>query len=142
MQRRADPRLRLAQRRQVGGGDRLQARRFRLGAGALGDLAQVGVEALLGLEELRLALAPGDEPRQRLVAADVVGQGAIAVGLARLAFEAVDLGVDLLEDVLDPDEIVLCPLEPQFGLVAARMEAGDARPPLRGSGAAPAAWRR
>ena len=102
MQRRADARFLVAQRRQVGGGDRLQPRRLGLGAGALGDLAHVGFEPALGVGELRLALAPGDQPRQRLVAADVLRQIAIAVRLARLAFQAVDLRVDLLEDVLEP----------------------------------------
>ncbi len=126
VQRRADARFLVAQRRQVGGGDRLQPRRFGLGARALGDFAHVGFEAALGLGALRLALAPGDQPRQRLVAADVLRQIAIAMRLARLALEAVDLRVDLLEDVVDPEQIVLGPLQPQLGLVAARMQAGDA----------------
>ena len=126
MQRRADARFFVAQRRQVGGGDRLQPRRFRLGAGAFGDFAHVGLEPAFGVGALPLAIAPGDQPRQRLVAADVVRQVAVAMRLARLALEAVDLRVDLLEDVLDAHQIVLGPLEPQLGLVAARMQAGDA----------------
>ena len=44
VQRRAGARLLVAQRRQVGGGDRLQPRRLGLGAGALGDVAHVGFE--------------------------------------------------------------------------------------------------
>ena len=44
---------------------------------------------------------------------------AVAVRLARLALEAVDLGVDLLQHVLDADEIVVRGLEPELGFVAA-----------------------
>ena len=142
VQRRADPRFLVAQRRQIGGGDRLQPRRFGLGARALGDVAHVGVEPALGLDAMRLALAPGDQPRQRLVAADVLRQIAIAVRLARLALEAVDLRVDLLEDVVDPQQIVLCPLEPQSRPRGGANAGRRRRPPPRGSAAAPAAWRR
>jgi len=126
MQRRADARLLLAQRRQGRGGDRLQARGLALRAGALGDVAHVLVEPLLRPGELRLLFAPGDEARQRLLAADVLREIAIARRLAGLALEAVDLGVDLLEHVLEPQQIVLGALEPELGLVAARMQPGNA----------------
>ena len=46
MERRAAARLLLAQGRQIGGGERLQARGLALGAGALGDVEQVGIELL------------------------------------------------------------------------------------------------
>ena len=39
--------------------------------------------------------------RERLMAADVGGEIAVAARLARLPLEAVDLGVDLLQHVLD-----------------------------------------
>ena len=126
MQRRAAARLLLAQGGQVGGGQRLQARGLGLGAGALGDVEQVRVELLRRLGEGRLVLAPGDEMGERVVAADVGGEVAVAARLARLALEALDLDVDLLEDVLDPEQVVLRPLEPELRLVAARMEAGNA----------------
>ena len=127
MQGRAAPRLLLAQRRQGGSGDRLRPRGLALRAGALRHLDKAGVEALPRVGERRLVLAPGDELRQRLVAADSAGQLAIAVRLARLTLEAVDLGVDLLQDVLEAGEIVLGALEPELGLVPARVEARDAR---------------
>ena len=127
MQGRAAPRLLLAQGRQGGGGERLQARGLGLRARALGDFEEVGVEPPARLGERRLMLAPGDEARERLVAADRAGELAVAVRLARLTLEAVDLGVDLLQHVLDAGEIVLGALQPELGFVAARVEAGDAR---------------
>ncbi len=127
MQRRATPRLLLAQRRQGGGGDRLRPRGLALRAGALRHLDEAGVEAPARFGERRLMLAPGDELRQRFVAADRAGKFAVAVRLPRLTLEAVDLGVDLLQDVLEAGEIVLGALEPEFGFVPARVEAGDAR---------------
>ena len=107
MEGRAAPRLLLAQLRQGGGGERLQARGLSLSPGALGDFDQVGVEPPARLGERRLVLAPGDQAGERLVAADGAGEVAVAVRLARLALEAVDLGVDLLQHVLDTDEIVV-----------------------------------
>ena len=127
MQGRAAARLLVAQGRQGGGGERLQARGLGLRARPLRDLDEVGVEPPARVGERRLMLAPGDEARQRLVTADRAGEFAIAVRLARLALEAVDLGVDLLEHVLDPGEIVLGALQPKLRFVAARVEAGDSR---------------
>ena len=97
-----------------------------MSAGALGDFDQVGVEPPARLGERRLVVAPGDEAGERLLATDAGGEIAVAVRLARLALEAVDLGVDLLQHILDPDEIVVRPFQPELGFVAARVEAGDA----------------
>ena len=126
VQRRAAARLLFAQRRKIGGGDRLQARGFALRPGALGDVEQVRVEPAARLGELGLVLAPGDEMGERLVAADVGGEIAVAARLARLALEAVDLEVELLQHVLDPQKIVLRPFQPELRLVAARVQAGNA----------------
>ena len=127
MQGRAATRFLLAQGRQGRGGERLQARGLGLRARALSDFEEVGVEPPARLGERRLMFAPGDEARERLVAADRAGEFAVAVRLARLPLEAVDLGVDLLQHILDADEIVLGALQPKLGFVAARVEAGDAR---------------
>ena len=126
MQGGAAARFLLAQGRQSGGGERLQPRGFALRARALGDFEEVGVEPPARLGERRLMFAPRDEPRQRLVAADRASELAVAVRLARLTLEAVDLGVDLLQHILDADEIVFGALQPKLGFVASRMEAGDA----------------
>ena len=98
-----------------------------MGARALGDLEKVGVEPPARLGKLSLVLAPGDEMGQRLMAADVRGEIAVAARLAGLPLEAVDLDVDLLQHVLDAQKIVLGALEPQLRLVAARVKTGDAR---------------
>ena len=62
------------------------------------------------LGEGRLVLPPGDEMGERVVAADVGGEIAVAARLARLALQALDLDVDLLQDVLDPQRG--CPPRP------------------------------
>ena len=123
---RAAPGLLLAQGWQGGGRQRLQARGLSLSAGALSDFDQVGVEPPARLGERRLVVAPGDETGERLLAADGRGELAVAVRLAGLTLEAVDLGVDLLQHILDAGEIVVRPFQPKLGFVAARMEAGDA----------------
>ena len=84
---------------------------------ALGDLEEVRVEPPARVGEGRLVFAPGDEARERFLTADCSGEFAVAVRLARLALEAVDLGVDLLEHILDAGEIVLGALQPKLGLV-------------------------
>ncbi len=123
---RAAARLLLAQRGKIGGGERLQSRRLALGAGALGDVEQIGIELLPGLGEGGLVLPPRDEVGERLVAADVGGEIPVTARLAGLAFQALDLDVDLLQDVLDPQEVVLGPFQAKLRLVAARMQAGNA----------------
>ena len=78
MQRRPALRLFVAQARQSGGGDRLPRGGLGLRRGALGDCEQVGVELAARLGEGGLVLAPGDKKSQRLVAADVGGDIAVA----------------------------------------------------------------
>ena len=140
MQRRAASRLLLAQGRQGGGGERLQARRLGLRARALGDLEQVRVKPPARLGECHLMLAPGDEPPERLVAADRGGEIAVAVRLTRLTLEAVDLGVDLLQHVLDAQRD--CPRRPSASApLRGGASGGRKHPrPLRGSAGAPEAW--
>ena len=127
MQGRAATRFLLAQGRQSHGGERLQARGLGLRARALSDFEEVGVEPPARLGERRLMFAPGDEARQRLVTADRASEFAVTVRLARLLLEAVDLGVDLLQHIVDADEIVLGALQPKLGFVPPRVEAGDPR---------------
>ena len=63
---------------------------------------------------------------ERLVAADVGGEIAVAARLARLALQAVDLDVELLQHVVDAQQIVLRAFQPELRLVAARVEARNA----------------
>ena len=126
VQRGAAAGLLFAQGRQAGGGERLLARRLGLRAGALGDLDQVRVELAARLGELALVLAPGDQMRQRLVAADVGGEIAVAARLARLPLQALDLRVDLRQHVFEAKEIVLRPFQPELSLVAAGVQSRNA----------------
>ena len=71
----------------------------------------------------------GDEAQvieHRLGLAHLGGDRAIADRLPRLPFQGVDLGGELANHVFQPLEIVLGGAQPQFGLVAARMQAGNA----------------
>ena len=59
--------------------------------------------------------------------ADITGNVAVAVGLARLALEAFQLGFQLPDDVVEAFQIGFRGPQPQFRLMATRMQAGDAR---------------
>ena len=63
---------------------------------------------------------------RRLRLAHLRGHGAIADRLARLLLQPVDLGGELADHVLEPQQIGFRRLQPQFRLVPARMQAGDA----------------
>ena len=63
---------------------------------------------------------------RRLRLAHLRGHGAIADRLARLLLQPVDLGGELADHVLDPQQVGFRRLQPQFRLMPARMQAGDA----------------
>ena len=95
-------------------------------AGARGDDAYGLVLGALGLSDFGLRADPAQMEQQRLGAAHLSGNVAIAHCLPRLGFERSDLRGQLADDVLDPRQIVLGGLEPQLRLVAARVQAGNA----------------
>ena len=64
--------------------------------------------------------------QQRLGAAHLAGNIAIAHRLPRLGLERRDLGGKLADDVFEPRQILLGGLEPQLRFVAARMQPGNA----------------
>ena len=74
--------------------------------------------------------------QQRLGAPDLLAEPAIALRLARLLLQRLELRLDRRDDVVEPREIVLGGVELQLGLVAARMQPGGAgglveqKPPL------------
>ncbi len=76
----------------------------------------------------RLSLdgAPAGMEQQCLGAADMLAEAAIALRLARLLLQRLELRLDRRDDVVEPQQIVFGSLEPQFGLVAARMKPGGA----------------
>ena len=144
MQRGAGLGLLLAQRRQLMRGDRLLARRSRLLQRAPRDAFGVLLRVLRSAcSNCPLAVAIIDQRRQRLVLTDLRGDLAIAPGLARLPLADCRSALSICFSTSSSRvEIVLGPLEAQFGLVAARMQAGDARRLFEDAAAAPAAWRR
>ena len=89
-------------------------RRQRTGMGALGLVQGLGRSL------------PGPKQQQRFYFADIGGDIAIARRLPRLPFQTVDLFVDLVEHIVDAPDIFLGRLQPQFGLVAARMQTRNA----------------
>ncbi len=125
MQGRAGARLGVAQGRQIGGGHRLRRGGLGLQAGALGDVAGQRRKGALGLEESRVGRSPGDELGQRLIAADFGAEALVAQALARLTAQRFNLGIDLAHHVFDAGEVLFRRFQPQFGLVPARVQAGD-----------------
>ena len=118
--------LGLAQARQFGGADRLDARGFRLLAGALGHLADGEVVGVGGFRHVGIGLHPAQMKQHRLGLAHLGRDFAVADRLARLLLQAVDLPGELADHVLDAGEVGFGGLQPQFGLVAAGVKAGDA----------------
>ena len=80
----------------------------------------------LRLRLLRLGQRPAQMQQRRLGLADVGRQVLEARGLARLALQAFDLAFELADDVVEPFEVLLGGAQPQLGLVAAGVQAGNA----------------
>ena len=127
MQRRAGLDLGIAQVGQRVRGDRLMARRLALRAGAFDHRRRRRRERGAGLFDLSRGLLVVDQHGERLGAADLGLHLAVALRLPGLATQPVALGGDLGDHVVDAGEVVLGALQPQLGLVAARVQAGDAR---------------
>ena len=85
------------------------------------------IERRLRLELGFARLRPADVEQHGVAGANVGRQHLEAVGLAGLALQAFDLRFKLGGDVVKPLEIGLGGAQSQFRLVAARMQAGNAR---------------
>ena len=79
-----------------------------------------------GLRYVGLGFDPAQVKQHGLGFADLGCDFAIADRLTRLLLQAVDLSGQLPDHVLDAGEVGFGGLQPQFGLVAAGMKAGDA----------------
>ena len=75
---------------------------------------------------LSFGRAPAGVEQQRFGAPDVLAEPTIALRLACLFPQGLELGLDRRDHVVEPQQIVFGSLEPQFGLVAARMQPGGA----------------
>ena len=77
---------------------------------------------MLGLRQIGIGGNPAQMKKRRLGFANLLGHGAVANRLARLALESVDLGGELIDHLFEPREVVLrCP-QPQLRFVPARMQ--------------------
>ena len=126
LQRGGSGRLVVAQRRQRrcglglrGGGEADQARQVGdLGLGLLQPLRRIG-QIALGIRQLQRQHGGFRAP-------DVVGEIAIAAGLAGLALQPLVLLFERDQHVLHAREVLLGGTQTQFGLVTAGVETGDA----------------
>jgi hypothetical protein len=92
----------------------------------IGDLGLRLLQPLAGLIELTLGVGELQRQHGRFGAADMVGEVAIAAGLARLALQALVLLFESHQHVLHAREVRLGGAQPELGLMAAGIEAGDA----------------
>ena len=118
--------FRVAQRRQLGGADRLDARGLGLLAGTLRHLANGEVMGMGGIVDVGVGLDPAQVVQRRLGLAHLGGDFAVADRLPRLFLQAVHLSGELADHVLDAEEVGLGSLQPQFRLVAAGVQSGNA----------------
>ena len=95
----------LAQRRQFGGADRLDARGLGLLAGTFGHLANGEVMGMGGIVDVGMGLDPAQMVQRRLGLAHLGGDFAVADRLPRLFLQAVDLSGELADHVLDAGEV-------------------------------------
>lgn len=116
----------VAQRRHAGGADRLDAGSLRLVLGALGHLAHGEIMGAAGIIDLGMRPDPAQMEQRRLGLAHLGRDLAIAHGLAGLLLQALHLAGELADHVLDAGEVGFGRLQPQLGLVAAGVQAGDA----------------
>src|SRR6266404_8648775 len=91
-----------------------------------GDCTLHGAKLAIMTFRLSLDGAPAGMEQQCLSAADMLAEAAIALRLARLLLQRLELRLDRRDDVVEPQQIVFGSLEPQLGLVTARMKPGGA----------------
>ena len=101
LQARGGARFRLAQRRQFGGAQRLDARGFGLLAGALGHLADGEIVGVRGFRDLGVGLDPAQMEQHGLGLAHLGRDLAIADRLPRLLLQAINLAGQLADHILD-----------------------------------------
>src|SRR5690606_4535381 len=95
--------------------------------GLFGDKPGGLRERRMRLALLRLGLSPAQMQQDRLGLSDIGGKVLEAGSLAGLTLQAFDLPFEFPDDVVEALQILLGPAQAEFSLVAARMEAGNAR---------------
>ena len=119
--------LLLAQGLDPGGRLGFPAQRLRLGLRGLPEPLQRDRQLGLARIDLALGVHPVQIEDDRVEPADLAGQLLVAARLARLALQALDLRLELAQDVVEAREVVIRRPEAQLGLVPAAVQAGDAR---------------
>ena len=79
-----------------------------------------------GFAEFRIGGDPAQVEQRGLGLADLGGDIAVAHRLARLRLERLHLAGELVDDVFEPQQVLLGRAQPQLCLVPARMQAGNA----------------
>ena len=95
--------------------------RLRLLARPFGDDAHREIFRPLGFRQLGGRDSPAQMKQRGFGLAHLLGHGAVANCLPRLALERVDLAYELIDDIVEPGQIVLGRAQPQLRFVAARM---------------------
>ena len=96
-----------------------------LGDGGFGDGAHAQILGAVGFRHLGVGAEPAQVIERGLDLADFGRDVAVADRLPGLALERVDLAGQLVHHVLDAKQVGLGGLEPQLGLVAAGVQAGN-----------------
>ncbi len=126
MQGGAGARLGLAQIGQCRLRRRLARGGLRLRSGAVGNLTHADVLGALGLGNLVVGGGPAQMVEGCFRLAHLARHRAVADRLPRLLLQAVDLGAELADHILDPQQIGFRRFQPQLSLVPAGMQAGNA----------------
>ncbi len=119
-------RLRLAQRRKLVRADGLVLRGLHLLGGAVADQRRRLRQRRLRLGLMLLGAAPAQVEKNGLRLADLGRQVLEARSLPRLPLQALDLALELADDVVQPLQILLGRAQAQLRLVAAGVEARNA----------------
>ena len=113
-------------RRQAGGDFGLAGRRLVCSPVRSATTRMASSRIALGFDDLGAGSDPAQMEQQRFGAAHLAGNVAVTHRLPRLRLQRRDLAGELADDVLDPRQILLGGPEPQFRLVAAGMQPGNA----------------
>ena len=116
----------IAQRLQLAGGFGLGSDRLGLGLGGAPHLLQRRGEIGFPGIDLALRIRPLQVEDDGLELADLGRDLLVAPRLAGLPLQALDLRVELAQDVVEAGEIAFGGAQPQLRLVAAAVQAGDA----------------
>ena len=126
LQGRRGARLGVAQGRKSGRRQRLPLGGFRLYSGAFGDQADRQILGVPGFPEFRIGGDPAQVEQGGFRLAHLRRDVAVADRLPRLLLERLHLAGELIDDVFQPQQVLLGRAQPQLRLVPPRMQPGNA----------------